>query len=189
VAKKTKEVKMCQKKEKNFTKKTLIELILLLVTLFFVVILFTQCSTKPSPLKLPPLKVNHPGPQKPTPPPPPAPKKGKNKVSEEAIVMGCDIEGGVEGGIAGGVEGGVVSGILGAPMDMKACGTSYFMSEPPDTFNTEEYSRIYESRFLETLDNPLSTFSIDVDTGSYANVRRFLNTASFLLKMLCGSKR
>ena len=175
---------MCQKKEKNFTKKTLIELILLLATLFFVVILFTQCSSKSVPLKPPPLKVNRPMPQKPTPPPPPAPKKGKNKVSEEAIVMGLAC--GVEGGIEGGVEGGVVSGVLGAPpvygmdaskanMDMKACGTSYFMSEPSHSFNTEEYSRIYENRFLETLDNPLSTFSIDVDTGSYANVRRFLN--------------
>lgn len=179
---------MYQKKEKNFTKKTLIELILLFATLFFVVILITQCSTKPSTLKLPPLKVNRPEPQKPTPPPLPAPKKTKDKAEEEGIVMGlaCGIEGGVDGGIEGEVEGGFVSGVLGAPpvygmdaskanMDMKTGGISYSMSEPPDTFNTEEYSRIYESRFLETLDNPLSTFSIDVDTGSYANVRRFLN--------------
>ena len=45
---------------------------------------------------------------------------------------------------------------------------------PPD-YNTEEYSRIYENRFLEVTQNPLSTFSIDVDPASYANVRRFLN--------------
>lgn len=41
-------------------------------------------------------------------------------------------------------------------------------------FHTEQYDRIYESRFLAVTDNPLSTFSIDVDTASYANVRRFL---------------
>ena len=41
--------------------------------------------------------------------------------------------------------------------------------------NTEEYHRIYETGFLPALTNPLSTFSIDVDTASYANIRRFLN--------------
>lgn len=41
-------------------------------------------------------------------------------------------------------------------------------------FNTEEYARIEETGFLETVRNPLSTFSVDVDTASYANVRRFL---------------
>jgi Ca-activated chloride channel family protein len=46
---------------------------------------------------------------------------------------------------------------------------------PAAGYNTEEYSRIYENRFLEVAQNPLSTFSIDVDPASYANVRRFLN--------------
>jgi Ca-activated chloride channel family protein len=40
--------------------------------------------------------------------------------------------------------------------------------------NTEEYARIYENPFLETRNNPLSTFSIDVDAASYANARRFI---------------
>lgn len=44
----------------------------------------------------------------------------------------------------------------------------------PGKHNTEEYERIYDNRFKETLRRPLSTFSIDVDTASYANVRRFL---------------
>ncbi len=43
-----------------------------------------------------------------------------------------------------------------------------------DRFNTEEYSRIEDNRFLAALTNPLSTFSIDVDRASYSNVRRFL---------------
>ncbi|MCB9757970.1 MAG: VWA domain-containing protein [Candidatus Omnitrophica bacterium] len=41
-------------------------------------------------------------------------------------------------------------------------------------FNTEEYARVYEHDFLFVKDNPLSTFSIDVDTASYSNIRRFL---------------
>ena len=40
--------------------------------------------------------------------------------------------------------------------------------------NTESYSRINENPFHRVGQEPLSTFSIDVDTASYANVRRFL---------------
>jgi len=43
-----------------------------------------------------------------------------------------------------------------------------------DNFNTEEYDRIYENVFKDVIQNPLSTFSIDVDTASYSNVRRFI---------------
>jgi Ca-activated chloride channel family protein len=39
----------------------------------------------------------------------------------------------------------------------------------------ERYAKIEENPFLETSQAPLSTFSIDVDTASYANVRRYLN--------------
>ncbi len=42
-------------------------------------------------------------------------------------------------------------------------------------FNTEEYDRIYENEFKAVTREPLSTFSIDVDTASYANIRRFVN--------------
>lgn len=41
--------------------------------------------------------------------------------------------------------------------------------------NTEAYNRIEDNRFLAAAANPLSTFSIDVDAGSYSNVRRFLS--------------
>jgi Ca-activated chloride channel family protein len=40
--------------------------------------------------------------------------------------------------------------------------------------NTEQYSHIDENPFLEVARAPLSTFSIDVDTASYSNTRRFL---------------
>ncbi len=42
-------------------------------------------------------------------------------------------------------------------------------------FNTEEYDKITENEFLAVKQNPLSTFSIDVDNASYSNVRRMLN--------------
>lgn len=44
---------------------------------------------------------------------------------------------------------------------------------PPD-FNTEGYSTIRENGYRNVLDEPLSTFSIDVDRASYSNLRRFI---------------
>lgn len=41
-------------------------------------------------------------------------------------------------------------------------------------FNTEDYDNIVENKFLAATQNPLSTFSIDVDEASYSNIRRFL---------------
>lgn len=45
----------------------------------------------------------------------------------------------------------------------------------PGTFNTEDYKRINENPFFLPQRTPLSTFSIDVDTASYSNVRRFIS--------------
>jgi Ca-activated chloride channel family protein len=45
---------------------------------------------------------------------------------------------------------------------------------PSPRFNNEAYDRIEESGLRRVAKEPLSTFSIDVDTASYANVRRFL---------------
>lgn len=45
-------------------------------------------------------------------------------------------------------------------------------------WNTEGYDRIYENEFLEVKENALSTFSIDVDTASYSNMRRYLTSGS-----------
>ncbi len=49
------------------------------------------------------------------------------------------------------------------------------VNEAAPNFNTEGYSTIHENGFLKPLDQPLSTFSIDVDAASYSNMRRFLN--------------
>jgi hypothetical protein len=45
----------------------------------------------------------------------------------------------------------------------------------PGRFNTEAYEHIKDNEFQDVAQRPLSTFSIDVDTASYANLRRFLN--------------
>lgn len=47
-------------------------------------------------------------------------------------------------------------------------------------FNTEEYNAIVERGFVSPLSAPLSTFSIDVDTASYANVRRYLMNGGYV---------
>jgi len=45
----------------------------------------------------------------------------------------------------------------------------------PTDFNTEGYSAVRENGYRDVLNEPLSTFSIDVDRASYSNVRRFIN--------------
>lgn len=41
---------------------------------------------------------------------------------------------------------------------------------------TEDYDRIVENIFLPAMDNPQSTFSIDVDAAAYSNMRRFITS-------------
>lgn len=44
--------------------------------------------------------------------------------------------------------------------------------------NTEDYDHIVENNFLSATQNPISTFSIDVDDAAYSNIRRFINNGS-----------
>jgi Ca-activated chloride channel family protein len=44
----------------------------------------------------------------------------------------------------------------------------------PAPFNTEDYAQIRDNDFVAVAVEPLSTFALDVDTASYANLRRFL---------------
>ena len=44
--------------------------------------------------------------------------------------------------------------------------------------DTERYPEATANPVKRTAEEPVSTFSIDVDTASYANVRRFLNDGS-----------
>ncbi|HEV7781330.1 MAG TPA: von Willebrand factor type A domain-containing protein [Chitinophagaceae bacterium] len=63
----------------------------------------------------------------------------------------------------------VASGTINSPVS-----TGYY-SEDEENFNREGYDNITENIFVKVKDNPLSTFSIDVDAASYSNVRRFIN--------------
>jgi Ca-activated chloride channel family protein len=73
----------------------------------------------------------------------------------------------IDGGIPGGVVGGTVGGLPepAAPAALV-----------PREFNTEAYDSVEENGLRRVSSDPLSTFSIDVDTASYANVRRFLTS-------------
>ena len=55
----------------------------------------------------------------------------------------------------------------------KASGNHIYSEPIPH--NTEEYDVINENIFLDPLNQPLSTFSIDVDAASYSNMRRMIN--------------
>ncbi|MEQ1882071.1 MAG: VWA domain-containing protein [Burkholderiales bacterium] len=50
-----------------------------------------------------------------------------------------------------------------------------FARHVPTPQDTEKYGHLEENPIKLAAEHPVSTFSIDVDTGSYANVRRFLN--------------
>jgi Ca-activated chloride channel family protein len=89
----------------------------------------------------------------------------------------------IQRGVGRGVPGGVASGAAGGspaplpPPPPPAAGltslSSIIVSGVP--VDTASYARIEENTFRRVSEHPLSTFSIDVDTASYANVRRFLN--------------
>jgi Ca-activated chloride channel family protein len=68
--------------------------------------------------------------------------------------------------------------IPGYPMveTEKKADTSRYIEK--DETGAESYDAIVENPFMRAKDNPISTFSIDVDTASYSNMRRFLTTGS-----------
>jgi len=52
------------------------------------------------------------------------------------------------------------------------------ISPTDKSFNTEDYDHIVDNKFLAAMQNPLSTFSIDVDEAAYSNIRRYINEGS-----------
>lgn len=62
-----------------------------------------------------------------------------------------------------------------APFELEAGSDS---QNGVSSWNTEAYDRIFEQRFVSPLTAPLSTFSVDVDTASYSNVRRYVENGS-----------
>ncbi len=72
------------------------------------------------------------------------------------------VEGGVVGGVVGGTVGGMVSGRMASPFQM--------------TVKAErEKPLLRVDEFTKATDQPVTTFAIDVDRASYANVRASLN--------------
>lgn len=51
-----------------------------------------------------------------------------------------------------------------------------------DKQQNEEYNQFVENKFCIAKNEPLSTFSVDVDAASYSNMRRFLNRGEFPYK-------
>lgn len=58
-----------------------------------------------------------------------------------------------------------------------------------EDFNTEEYNNVKENGFKKVSLEPLSTFAADVDTGSYPNLRRMLNSGTKIDEIPSGSIR
>ncbi len=76
-----------------------------------------------------------------------------------------------------GTEGGVVGGYVSAPPPPPksvAYGIAP-MAVPAEPATTANYAQINENKFVDTRKESTTTFSIDVDGASYANVRRFLS--------------
>jgi Ca-activated chloride channel homolog len=69
---------------------------------------------------------------------------------------------------------GAVYDMMSVPSVSIAAGGRGFNRYNPQ-FNTEGYAAVNENGYKNVHNNPLSTFSIDVDNASYSNIRRFIN--------------
>lgn len=111
----------------------------------------------------------------------------KNKVYSITVgsamgMSGIGIGGG--GGItmgSRGAVGGRAYGMAASPSPSRMVGpgmapprSDFDAKRDNENFNTESYAGITENAFLRVGSSPLSTFSIDVDTASYANMRRMI---------------
>ncbi len=104
----------------------------------------------------------------PSPPPPPAPLAPPMEEAYEAAPSGLDrIE--VTGARIGRAESAKQRYAPAALVAPAPVASGYWQ---PD--NTETYEARTDNPVQRTREQPVSTFSIDVDTGSYANVRRML---------------
>ena len=108
-------------------------------------------------------------------PPPPPPvieevPEDEIVIEEEPVFIDQDVEEDEEVGIELAYD-------ASTPLAMKKehIYTRTWTAKDQVTHNTEEYAPFVENEFLSALNEPLSTFSIDVDNASYSNVRRYLN--------------
>jgi Ca-activated chloride channel family protein len=99
-----------------------------------------------------------------------ATQDARKEQSAQAPPPPAAIPSGVVGGIGPGSVGGVAGGSYRA-----GNAALYLPGRNDGPFDTESYDHIDEAGFRQVTADPLSTFSIDVDTASYANLRRFIN--------------
>ncbi len=139
-------------------------IVLILSAVLFTLLALVSCKSELKPaLAPPPPKTASPTGVYDTAAQQPAPIAVAESIRVSSPAAKHDFAGGIAGGVMGGVEGGVVGGVIGV-----------VTNEPQ--FNTEEYGRLAENPFLNVADNPLSTFSVDVDRAAYSNIRRFLTS-------------
>ncbi len=96
-----------------------------------------------------------------------------NSIYSQASVQ---LSGGPVRSVMGKVSGGDIA------LADKAYNYEGYVAAIPTAANTEEYAKIDDNKFLMASESPLSTFSIDVDTASYSNMRRFLANNQMPLK-------
>jgi len=140
-------------------------------------------------------------PPPPPPPPPPVMRQQSPSPAAEPMAVEGGVEGGVAGGVAGGVISGVVGGTPGpvppgfvesegkekrdrraapkisaqAPQKNAAAPSTGGSAEPNDqAYGDVFFESAGVNPFIDTEDDRLSTFGLDVDTGSYTVARRYL---------------
>jgi Ca-activated chloride channel family protein len=91
-------------------------------------------------------------------------KMSEDKIAlEEVVVVGY------------GATADMASRSMGAPSVSRHYEKKSYFQKVKDDFNTEGYASVNENGYKNVKNNPLSTFSIDVDNASYSNIRRFIN--------------
>ncbi len=94
----------------------------------------------------------------------------------------CDVAPAEEGNYDSAVE----NKIVGENSYLESC---YDEWEPGNYDNNEEYSEWEEQGFTSVMKAPLSTFAADVDTASYSNLRRLINSGYTLDEIPQGAVR
>lgn len=77
----------------------------------------------------------------------------------------------------------------GGPYTNPYYDVSYVEEIAPADWNTEEYSAVKEQGFQSVANSPLSTFSADVDTASYSNIRRMIEGGCTMDEIPAGAVR
>ncbi len=123
-----------------------------------------QSSTSGQPLQREPVATSNPQVVQPQPEVRPAPATTAQKVEKKAR------ESAYVADAAGAVS--QLARAVNAPTNIHCC----FV--PRSVQDTENYQSFQDNPLHRAAEQPVSTFSIDVDTGAYANVRRFLNAGA-----------